>query len=829
MPRTCASEWLNRMRVDDLKIVAKNMGIDLVQHNTKRKLCVQVDGEFRRRCKEAGKLQKAELLHLLNDSIFAGTKVEFPVTLPKATLCEAVAVALAPTKTTVCDDATLNSYQCAVMKTLKPTEVKRHWLTRAGLWAVRAPGRLVKSAAKAASNYVASHVGGDGIAHHDGLGVTGMGANMIKQGVQRTVRKVFDWSEGAAADADLAAQKATVAFRTKKSLVSRNHAQRYSNNIPWEQALHLAITNKKPHTLTLDTINTFRGQCEKLMAKAGCVNVVSQNCHFRPPTKAIAVCSGANMDDIQLRRACQVASAFKRMIGTTSEADIICLQEAFEEKRQNRIVRALKKHYPYHTSGPAGSGALTLSKYEFVYKKFVGFTNSIGVDNMTNKGMLITVHKVPLGPRREVGYIVMLNIHPSAYVDLCGFGQNADVYHLHLQQCAHIQRVGHSVLQKVKVKFPSSDVIMLYGGDFNINRYGTIPGSREETTVKLASPCCSNEFLQVEHILNAQQPPLTVDPTVENWYTANTQVGAYTRRASTEIREETVALLERDAAGKLLYHGIPGHGGVFSWDGLENTVTKNPMWPTPSYQLIDFVMVSSEGDVPFYIDNRVLRLPTRKLQPWVNRSATRNMCNKLKVSNYAAVDAAFHAVYNKFNDKIKCSGFSQVDPKQKNKVVRDRETANQKNWFKWKRKPSGEIDWSVFNDGDCGLDADDVREMGVEKFRKEKGKGFFGHTFKVHHEDRKPTKAESSTQQEADDAIPYEMWNNVSDHYGILACVVFQQSDAADTAYRLRINPPPVGATNALRPSALNAPKNKLRRKMPDAFNRSRDLSWNVR
>ena len=78
-------------------------------------------------------------------------------------------------------------------------------------------------------------------------------------------------------------------------------------------------------------------------------------------------------------------------------ADLICLQECFDNNMKHCIINNLKVKYPYHLSGSLkkrmiigeDSGLLVLSKLPIEYVKFHSFKNSCGIDGwFSNKGVL---------------------------------------------------------------------------------------------------------------------------------------------------------------------------------------------------------------------------------------------------------------------------------------------------------------------------------------------------------------------------------------------------------------------------------------------------------
>ena len=79
-----------------------------------------------------------------------------------------------------------------------------------------------------------------------------------------------------------------------------------------------------------------------------------------------------------------------------TNADIVCLQEAFEDKAKTRITEGLKEKYPYHLVGNSkksyivgeDSGLLVLSKYPIIKIKFTPLKDLVLTDDLANKGIL---------------------------------------------------------------------------------------------------------------------------------------------------------------------------------------------------------------------------------------------------------------------------------------------------------------------------------------------------------------------------------------------------------------------------------------------------------
>jgi hypothetical protein len=61
-----------------------------------------------------------------------------------------------------------------------------------------------------------------------------------------------------------------------------------------------------------------------------------------------------------------------------------------------------------------------------------------------------------------------------------------------------------------------------------------------------------------------------------------------------------------------------GHCGAFTWDGVENAITENPLWQS-SFSWIDYVLwVENNTEPPAYMDNRAIRLTSPVSYPEIN-------------------------------------------------------------------------------------------------------------------------------------------------------------------------------------------------------------------
>lgn len=694
----CVS-WLSRMNHSRLSGIARELGVKVKSSNpsrgpSRRDYCRAITRVFGERCAAARGLSSAELLSILNDNIFYRKGVKIPAGTPKEKLCIAVAATL--NKEGECSREGLNWYQCAAYNSLNPED--EGMIASIAKFPFRLPGRALRGVRRGVGYLLGGEEEGRS---HLGSALTGrVGAALLPGDVE---------AEGAEELRRTPSPRGAAA--TMRSMIPPT-SRRFEDRTPWEKNTARRKTNMKPRAFRKEYIDRFRRKCQLLGTKNGLVRVFSQNCHLRPPTiMGLAylgqdpMCGDVNFDDVQMKRACQIVTSIQRMRGTTSEADIICLQEVFKADRQNRIIRGLKRFYPHVTRSIADAGSLTLSKYPTLYNEFVPFTKTIGADTRMKKGMLITFHEI--SPKR---YLLVFNIHPSAYVDALA-ATTPDVYRTHVAQLRQIRAKSEEVLRELRERF-GGRIILVFGGDFNINRYASYPDSEEEHDPSKADLCCSNEFMQAEHILNAVQPPIAMDPTKQNWYTGTSNVAKYTQ----------------DRLDKSIPEPVPGHGGVYSWDGSENTVAVNPLWPVPSYQMIDFIMVSNMGLTPAYMDNRIVRLPTLDIVPWIRRPMTRKYCK----------------------------GKTNVEQQREQRIK------NMRKGIRWRRSADGKPDLKRYGSRDCGVNPRSLTVREFKKWRQEQEQGFFDLDF-----------------EKTNDYLPYQMYNNVSDHYGVLAYIVFPNTEAA--------------------------------------------------
>ena len=710
---TCIA-WLPRMKYSELASLAEDLDIKMARDSSKPELCQAIKKSFKDRCNAAQHLSNAQLLKVLNSKIFKDVSYKVSANTSRDKLCAAVAATLS--KEGECSKEGLNLYQCAASNAIKSVD-DRYRVTKAIHDVRKTVGSVL--GAKELGRKPLDNPGTLGYLH----AMTHGAAHKIGY---LTLPDESDSDSESTSKSKLSHKfRKNIAFTTRPILTA---SRKMKDRTPWESNTARRQTGDKSKTFNMAEVTEFGEKCRKLGTKQGLVRVLTQNCHLRPSTGP-AYCR-VNFDDVQMKRACQIVTSIQHMQGTTSEADIICLQEVFETKRQERIIRGLKHRYKFVAHSTQNAGSLTLSKYEIVFKQFISFERVASADALMDKGMLITLHKI--SNRR---YLLVFNIHPSPYVLAPGLQTTyADIYRAHVGQLNQIRERSDYFSNYFQTNLKRGRIITIFAGDFNINRYATLPDSADEKNADKANMCCSNEFIQAEHILNAVQPPLTVDPTVENWYGGTSNVATFTR----DLLDKSIPL------------PIPGHGGVYTWDGSENTITQNPLWP-PSFQMIDFIMVSNSGHTPAYMDNRVVRLPTKDVIPWISRAATHSLCD-------SAENVANQKVYTENNRKRN---------------------------IMW-RKKNGEPDLTSYDPNNCGVDPRSMSGEELEQWRKEKESGFFDDvTFDF-------TKTNPP---------PYPMFNNVSDHYGVLAYIVFPRTEAAE--YAETIVPLSVYSLDAMKNSEL--------------------------
>jgi hypothetical protein len=170
-----------------------------------------------------------------------------------------------------------------------------------------------------------------------------------------------------------------------------------------------------------------------------------------------------------------------------------------------------------------------------------------------------------------------------------------------IQNTEKIESLDDTMPQKIKLR---GIYIM---GDMNINKYEGIAGGPLETDIITGSRCCSKEYYMMMQRLKSDQPPIVPDTNEERW-----------------VQYDDM----KDKDKK-----IPaGRGGLVTWDGEINAITKDPLWPV-SFQWIDYILYyhgfnennkvfEKDDSIPLYMDNRAIRLTTIKKIPEISKFYT---------------------------------------------------------------------------------------------------------------------------------------------------------------------------------------------------------------
>ncbi len=764
------SKWVILQLARELDIKPPESDIRIVDM-TKSQLCVFVKHHFSERCEGAEHLPRSKLIDLVNNRILFKTPYRVGPETPKRVLCSAMALSLRYDGTPCSIEGIGPSiWRCLFIKNLGLVRDKPSWLTSIGSGVASVAKLPLSIPASLARAGLGTGRGG----HSKGLkGIAGAG--MAKLGRYLTGEE----------EAEAHKEKVEQLYATDKPVVSRAGALRSRSIAPWESVYGgtQGLDRRVPIGFDRRTLDAYDRYTIDLGHHRGLIRVFSQNCHLRPLPTAIHGrwvpgvgdfrCGEVNFDDVQMKRACQIVTSIKALRGTSNEPHVICLQEAFGAARQKRIITGLRELYPYVKRGIEGSGALTLFRVPLLKSLFVPFAVAAGADHAPgiNKGILMTAHRVARGK-----ILVVVNIHPSAYVNVLGFNKQ-DVYEAHLAQLTQIRRDSNEFVRSLLAKDVA--LIRVYAGDFNINRYASVPGGRKEKDFRTAGECCSFEYMQTKFILDAEAPPQLPDTSSKSWY--DREAARWSRAT-----RFTLALNEVNG-GKVLNPDLPvkveGHGGIFSWDGSENTVAINDLWDE-QFQLIDFVMYSKRNTEPYLMDNRIVRLPQRDVIPWIRRPMTRADCHseealdsqgrqlaqnrRLGISWRTSGRGADKAVdLRKYGDGAP-EGVPVFDPETKEG---------------FEAMDTCGFSWEVFQ----SLSPEEKKD-----FAKSWKSGFFNLDFK-------PT----GRQPDGAWTQPYQMYNNISDHYGVSANIFFPHSVASEFFDELRTRrrlptTPPLGSLLAM-------------------------------
>lgn len=381
-------------------------------------------------------------------------------------------------------------------------------------------------------------------------------------------------------------------------------------------------------------------------------------------------CIEIHSQNAQERRACEFVGAITLM-DDHERPDIICVQEATHESanrilydkleligytgvKQTDVALALPILNPpglaIYVSSASGIKIIATDSLVFgsigetvkgdpskdisesqisqaILNFFTGEKKTIGADNLGYKGCLAVEILVPKGVAGmdKDTYIIVATIHPSPYVKIttgdtlfdysswfCMVEEYGEVVKIHKKQlddaAAFLRRFRkeriYKHLAEKKIR-PGESIQLFMTGDMNINRYAVSPDSDEEKNPFDASACCSVEFYDMLRRLNAEQPPVIPDPNKKRWETYSTKwVKNEQEQKWEKVPSESVSM-------------PAGRGGMFTWDGELNKITQSPKWPE-SFSWIDYILYSKDGPRPLYMDNRAIRLTSKKAFPEVS-------------------------------------------------------------------------------------------------------------------------------------------------------------------------------------------------------------------
>jgi hypothetical protein len=233
-------------------------------------------------------------------------------------------------------------------------------------------------------------------------------------------------------------------------------------------------------------------------------------------------------------------------------------------------------------AAPGGIATYVTSGWEIVEQRELSFEGGPGPDFTVNKGAIITTIRATWAGARgaeapqKVFHVV--NMHPSAPitdhtigVSGCVRRMNCSIWMVRRDAIRQLRLVRDWVAGELA---DARDEPVFFCGDMNINRYTALWETQAQETPSVAAVVSGEEFNRMLTELSAEQPPCVVNPQP----------------------------IVPAGGGR---HGV-GHGGVFSWDGSENAITKNPLWPE-SYTWIDYVLLSREHAAPLYADNSIYR------------------------------------------------------------------------------------------------------------------------------------------------------------------------------------------------------------------------------
>ena len=178
------------------------------------------------------------------------------------------------------------------------------------------------------------------------------------------------------------------------------------------------------------------------------------------------------------------------------DADILCLQEVFDNSIRKKIIEACKDIWEIYYCGNStiynmNSGLLTLSKFPIIYRKTVAFNNLSGEDYLSNKGIdYITVSVNRQGFPKK---ITILNTH-----------LNADAFFSLRVLCLSTRIKQINQITKLLYQIKNTAVLC---GDFNtdfnielINEYNNIINTRKNVIHSRRMVTFPDEKRQLDYI-----------------------------------------------------------------------------------------------------------------------------------------------------------------------------------------------------------------------------------------------------------------------------------------------------------------------------------------
>lgn len=186
--------------------------------------------------------------------------------------------------------------------------------------------------------------------------------------------------------------------------------------------------------------------------------------------------------------------------------DIICLQEVFTEAATKILVEGLEDEYPYivHNVGKnvigINSGLMLLSKYPIDHLEFETFTSRIGLNQLSQKGVLGAIITAPDNKK-----IVVMNAHFDAGgITACG----GDVMESKLKQMDQLFKM-RDKLENIAAEY-NHKIVSVFAADANLNSQ-KLTDNQDEPVIKslltqyAINPATDRKTCTKIHILNKRQ------------------------------------------------------------------------------------------------------------------------------------------------------------------------------------------------------------------------------------------------------------------------------------------------------------------------------------